>query len=57
MSVDVATRGETARTSAERREARTGFFAARGALLAERDDLRGVSAFVDYLDDTVRWSA
>ena len=43
--------------SGKRREQRSEFCAARGALLSERQDLRGVSAFVDYLDDTVRWSA
>ena len=31
--------------------------AALGTLMAERDDLRGVHAFADYLDDAVRWSA
>lgn len=27
------------------------------ALLEEREDLRGVYAMADYLDDAVRWSA
>ena len=31
--------------------------AALGHLMSQRDDLRGVHAFADYLDDAVRWSA
>ena len=31
--------------------------AALGSLMAERDDLRGVYAVADHLDDAVRWSA
>jgi hypothetical protein len=31
--------------------------AALGTLMTQRDDLRGVYAFADYLDDAVRWSA
>lgn len=27
------------------------------ALLEQRDDLRGVHAMADYLDDAIRWSA
>jgi hypothetical protein len=57
MSVDPATRSEPALANDKRRDPRAGFFAARGALLAEREDLRGVYAFADYLDDAVRWSA
>jgi hypothetical protein len=26
-------------------------------LMTEREDLRGVHAFADYVDDAVRWSA
>jgi hypothetical protein len=31
--------------------------AALGTLMTQRDDLRGVYAFADCLDDAVRWSA
>ncbi len=56
MSVDAATQ-EPDRLRRKRRDVRAGFFSDRGALLDSRDDLRGVYAFADYLDDAVRWSA
>ena len=40
-----------------RDEIRARHAAALGSLMAQRDDLRGVYAFADYLDDAVRWSA
>ena len=41
----------------KRRASQARHSAALGTLMAERDDLRGVHAFADYLDDAVRWSA
>ena len=38
-------------------ETRARHSAALVSLMGERDDLRGVHAFADYLDDAVRWSA
>jgi hypothetical protein len=38
-------------------EIRARHSAALVTLMSQRDDLRGVYAFADYVDDAVRWSA
>ena len=38
-------------------ESRARHAAALVMLMSERDDLRGVYAYADYVDDAVRWSA
>ncbi len=49
--------GELEPIARRRDRTRARHAAALGTLMAEREDLRGVHAFADYLDDAVRWSA
>ncbi|WP_141014628.1 hypothetical protein [Nocardioides sambongensis] len=49
---DAATAAQTRRNALRDRHARN-----LTTLMTERDDLRGVHALADFVDDAVRWSA
>lgn len=48
---------ELDRIRAQRSKLKDRHATALSALMTERDDLRGVSAMADLVDDAVRWSA
>ena len=57
MAQDQLAAGEPQPTRPNRHGALARDWAALGALMAQRDDLRGAYAFADHLDEAVRWSA
>ncbi|MFC4785549.1 hypothetical protein ACT8ZV_13800 [Nocardioides sp. MAHUQ-72] len=52
-----ATTGHDVDRVAEQRDLRTRHAQALTSLMESRADLRGVNAWADFVDDSVRWSA
>ncbi len=57
MTQDQLTTGDPQPIQPRRHGALARDWAALGALMAQRGDLRGAYAFADHLDEAVRWSA
>ena len=57
MGINRGTQTELDRLAERRHATQAKHSAALVSLMKERDDLRGVHAFADYVDDAVRWSA